>query len=221
VSALTGRLLLAGACIACVAGIAGVALRSSAPPAIAPRPELTSPPVPPSEVSSAAVAPDRQLFRPEFAESIAALDTAPLARGERARLAVQLDVAAGYHVNANPPTEDWLIATAVALEEADGITIVDAFYPQAEEKEFGFWSGPLRVYEGAVVIGVIVEIEAGAVLGGRDLKVAVTYQACNDDACFAPTEARTSIPVRIVEAGTPTRQLESPLLARARFTGSG
>ena len=218
---LTARLLLAALGIAAVAALAGVAMRTSAPPAADARPEVATPPSATAAANPSDVAPARQLLRPEFAESIAVLGSSPLARGARVRLAVQLDVAAGYHVNANPPSEDWLIATAVSLEAADGIRLVEAFYPEADEQEFGFWSGPLRVYEGAVAIGAIVEIDAGAALGGRDLKIAVTYQACNDEACFAPTEARTSIPVQVVEAGTPSREIESPLLARARFGTRG
>jgi hypothetical protein len=61
-------------------------------------------------------------------------------------------------------------------------------------------------------------VDGTAALGERNLTVSVTYQACSDEACFAPTQARTGIPVEVAAAGTPTRPMASPLLDRARFT---
>lgn len=226
-SSSTLRLLLVGFALVCVAGLAAVAMRSAAPVDTASPPAASSTvptPVPapapaPSAGTSPADAPGSGVLRPQFAESAAVLASYPLVRGSRVRMAVELRIQDGYHVNANPPTEDWLIPTEVAIEDAADLRIVEVFYPEAEEQEFGFWSGPLRVYEGAIAIGVVVEVDGSAALGDRDLGVAVTYQACNDEACFAPTQARTRIPVEVADAGTATRPLASPLLDRARFSG--
>lgn len=217
-SSLTARLLLAGLGVALVAALAGIAVRSAA--VDEPSPAVASAPLPPAPAGAdpaGATAPGGGLLRPQFAEAAAVLGSYPLVRGQRVRMAVELTVQDGYHVNANPPTEDWLIATEVAFEETSDLRLVEVFYPEAKEQEFGFWSGPLRVYEGSVAIGVVLEVDAAASLGERELTVAVTYQACNDDACFAPTQARTVLPVEVAEAGAATRSLASPLLDRARF----
>ncbi len=151
------------------------------------------------------------------AESTAIVATSPVARGETLRAAVELRVAEGFHVNANPASEDFLIATEVSLTEADGFAITEVFYPPAHELTFGFWDGPLRVWEGSIVAGVVLEIDETVGLGFHDLEFVVLYQACNDEACFAPAETTYELGIDVVEEGSATRALTSPLLSRAPF----
>ncbi len=153
----------------------------------------------------------------ERAESTAMVATSPVARGGTLRAAVEIRVAEGFHINANPAPEDFLIATEVNLAAADGFAISEVFYPPAHELTFGFWDGPLRVWEGSVVAGVVLEVADTAALGFRDLEFVVLYQACNDAACFAPAETTYKLAVDVVEQGSATRALQSPLLSRARF----
>lgn len=153
----------------------------------------------------------------ERAESTAIVATSPVARGGTLRAAVEIRVAEGFHVNANPASEEFLIATEVSLADADGFAIGEVFYPPAHELTFGFWDGPLRVWEGSVVAAVVLEVTDTAALGFRDLEFVVLYQACNDEACFAPAKTTYTLPVDVVEEGSATRPLESPLLSRARF----
>jgi hypothetical protein len=151
------------------------------------------------------------------AESTAMVATSPVARGSTLKAAVEIRVAEGFHVNANPASEDFLIATEVSLAEADGFAINEVFYPPAHELTFGFWDGPLRVWEGSVVAGVVLEVADTAAIGFRDLEFVVLYQACNDEACFAPVKTTYVVAVDVVEKGSATRALESPMLSRARF----
>lgn len=158
-----------------------------------------------------------QIVRQQLAELLAVVAQEPLIQGETVEAAVEIKITPGYHVNANPPSEDWLIATEVSVRGPTGIAVGKAFYPQALEKKFDFWETPLRVYEGNVVVGMILEIAADAPLGDRDLEIQVRYQACNDEACFAPVEAKYTVPVTIAPAGTAIRAAPSPLLDRAPF----
>ncbi len=152
------------------------------------------------------------------AESTAVVATSPVARDATLRAAVEIRVAEGFHINANPASEDFLIATELSLaQSAEGFEISEVFYPPAHELTFGFWDGPLRVWEGSVVAGVELEVEDTAALGYRNLEFTVLYQACNDEACFAPMETTTTVSVEVVEAGSATRSLASPLLKRALF----
>lgn len=159
-----------------------------------------------------------QLLRPEHMSIAAVVGAEPLVQGETARLAVEFRIERGFHVNANPPSEDWLIPTEVVIEDVDGVELQRVFYPQALEKRFGFYSGDLRVYEGSVVAGALVDVCPQAPPGEHTLVVRVKYQACDDDACFAPAEATARLPVVIAPAGSPSRPVESPLLSRARFS---
>lgn len=165
--------------------------------------------------------PAAQIMRQERANLTAgAVATEPLVRGQTVRAAVALEVAVGLHVNANPPTYDYLIPVTVSVEGTEGIDLTQAFYPEAEHVEFPYADEPLAVYEGKVIIGMELEISANAPLGERTIEVSVRYQACNDRACFAPANASLTLPVTVAPEGTVAEGIDSPLLSEAPFPGS-
>ena len=146
----------------------------------------------------------------------AVVGSTPLVQGELVRAAVAIRVGRGFHVNANPASEDFLIPTEVGLE-VPGVEVVDVFYPDPLERTFGFWPETLKVWEGDVIAGVVLRVTDAAALGDLNLEFIVDYQACNDEACFAPAKATAKVPVAIAPAGTPTREVQSPLLDAAEF----
>ncbi len=158
-----------------------------------------------------------QLFDQERVRAAAVVSSSPLIQGTTVRAAIEIRVGRGFHVNANPASEDFLIATAVSLD-APGVEVVQVFYPDPLEKTFSFWPEPLKVWEGDVIAGMILRVTDAAALGDRDLNFLVDYQACNDEACFAPAQVTARVPVVIAAAGTPAREVESPLLEKARFS---
>ncbi len=165
--------------------------------------------------------PAAQIMRQERANLTAgAVATEPLVRGQTVRAAVALEVAVDLHVNANPPTYDYLIPVTVSVEGTEGIDLTQAFYPEAEHVEFPYADEPLAVYEGKVIIGMELEISANAPLGERTIEVSVRYQACNDRACFAPANASLTLPVTVAPEGTVAEGIDSPLLSEAPFPGS-
>jgi len=168
---------------------------------------------------AAAAAPSKssaQLFDAERVRAAAVVGSSPLVQGATVRAAVEIRVGRGFHVNANPASEDFLIATAVSVD-APGVEIVEVFYPEPLERTFGFWPEALKVWEGNVVAGVILRVTDAAALGDTNLDFLVDYQACNDEACFAPAKVTARVPVVVAAAGTPSRDVESPLLDAARF----
>lgn len=163
------------------------------------------------------VAGGMQLLRQQYVEVVAVVAQEPMARGGLIKAAIEVKIAPGYHVNANPPSEDWLIPTAVHVAGAAGVAVEEVFYPEAFERTFQFWPEPLRVWEGTVVVGVLLKVGDDAELGPHDLELVVGYQACNDEACFAPAEVKYGVPVTVAESGTRARTARSPLLAKAPF----
>ncbi len=157
-----------------------------------------------------------QLFDQERVGAAAVVGSSPLVQGTRVHAAVQIRVGNGFHVNANPASEDFLIATTVEVD-APGVEVLEVFYPDPLERTFGFWPEALKVWEGDVVAGVVLRVTDAAALGDTNLDFLVGYQACNDEACFAPAQVTARVPVVIAAAGTPARTVESPLLDRARF----
>ena len=141
----------------------------------------------------------------------------PMARGTTVRLAVEVEMLPGMHVNANPPTYTWLIPVEVSVNGVDGVSVVEAFYPPAESRKFPYDDEPYLVYDGTFVIGLVLAVEADIPAGGRELEVVLGYQACNDEACFAPTDTSVKLPIMIVADAGDAIEVSSPVLDRAPF----
>lgn len=139
----------------------------------------------------------------------------PMARGSTVRLAVEVEMLPGMHVNANPPTHDWLIPVEVSIAGADGVSIIESFYPEAERRKFPYDDEPYLVYQGTFLIGLLLAVDADIPAGGRELEVILDYQACNDEACFAPTKTSVKLPIMIVADAADAVEVSSAILDRA------
>jgi peroxiredoxin len=106
--------------------------------------------------------------------------------GELVDLHVRLQIARGYHIMSDRPSEPTYVATRVDLEGAAGIMAGDAIYPSptAFEIERG---RSIPTFEGVVDVRVPVRIEATATPGPAELRGIVRYQACTATRCLFPT----------------------------------
>ena len=96
---------------------------------------------------------------------------------------ITLRVDEGFHINANPASEPYLIPTTVTVA---GIAPDHVSYPPAVRFKPKFSEEPLDVYEGTVTI---VAVSSRAKLeGDRNAQVTVTVQACTDWICFPPAD---------------------------------
>jgi hypothetical protein len=120
-----------------------------------------------------------------------------IAAGGSGEAVVRLRVAEGFHINANPASDKYLIPTSVEAREAEGLRAGAPVYPQGVTKKFGFSEKPLAVYEGEVTIRLPVSAAAGAAKGRRTLDADVTVQPCDDKECFQPRKINAAIPVVI------------------------
>jgi len=102
---------------------------------------------------------------------------------------VELTMAPGWHVNANKPNQDYLIATV--LNAQDGKAIADALYPTAVTKTLGFSSGDLALYENKVSIKA--PLSAVSQRDGVLLPLSLQLQACDDSICLAPEDVALSV----------------------------
>jgi thiol:disulfide interchange protein DsbD len=104
-------------------------------------------------------------------------------------LALEITVSTRYHINAEVPSEDYLIGTAVTFAPKAGVTYSKPIFPQAETKRLSFSQNPLAVYAGTVKVSVDVTLDKS--FKGREVTIEgiVSYQACNDQSCLPPEEA--------------------------------
>ncbi len=123
---------------------------------------------------------DRPLSPQGMAEEVVSVS----ARWERDdQLRVSLGIRRGFHINAHdvPNGSLPLIATSLRVVDDESTTSID--YPAGEVRRFPFADQPLRVYTGEVTISV----RFNSPRRGTDmLRVALTYQACDDTACLPP-----------------------------------
>jgi Thiol:disulfide interchange protein DsbD, N-terminal len=109
-----------------------------------------------------------------------------LSSGSSSELAIPISIQPGYHINANPATFDYLIATELTVDKSDGITFGKPVYPASEKRKFQFAEQPLAVYEGNVQIKLPIQAAPNAAKGTRSLAGHLRVQACDEEKCFPP-----------------------------------
>ena len=104
-------------------------------------------------------------------------------------LTLEISISPPYHINAEVPSEDYLIGTAVTFAPRAGVTFGKPAFPPSERRRLSFSQNPLDVYAGTVKIAVEVTLDKS--FKGSELAIegSVSYQACNDQSCLAPEEA--------------------------------
>lgn len=117
--------------------------------------------------------------------------------GGRAEASVTLAIEPGWHINANPPSPDYMIPTAVELKGAGGITAGRPAYPAGKPVKVGFDESPISVYSGEAVVKLTLAAAPGAPNGEHVLKGRVRFQSCNDEVCLAPAGVPFEIAVTV------------------------
>ena len=97
----------------------------------------------------------------------------------RHNLLLQVDLQAGWHINAHQPLEDYLIGMALTVADTP---LKPATYPEAEIKGLGFSETLLSLYEKPFML------TAPLALGDAPVRAVLTLQACNDEVCLPPDE---------------------------------
>lgn len=164
--------------------------------ASAPRPAADAPAdAPPTPPAPAARAAPSATPAPQIVTATA--EETRLAPGGAGAAVVQLDIAEGWHVNANPPSDKFYIGTEVRAEPQEGITPGAPVYPPAVTRKFEFSDKPLAVYEGRAAVRLPLRAEATAAKGRRTVRARVRYQPCNDRECLQPRTIETLINVSV------------------------
>ena len=117
--------------------------------------------------------------------------------GTSARVALQMGLNPGFHVNSDTPLDDLLIPTALTLDVPEGFTLGGVAYPEAILLEQVGAEEPLAVFEEEFLIGAVLELNASLRPGTYTVPGTLRYQACNDRMCFNPTNAAVQFEVAV------------------------
>jgi uncharacterized protein YyaL (SSP411 family) len=101
-----------------------------------------------------------------------------------AAVEVRLVIDPGFHINANPASEDYLVPTRVtALDGSLGA--ID--YPPGKPFRAAFATESIDVYEGELVLRAPVS-------GELPTRLQIEIQACDDEVCLAPDTVEVAVP---------------------------
>lgn len=137
-------------------------------------------------------------------------DRAPLVAGEPYRLAVELSVDPGWHVNTDSPGGEFTVPTTLEWKLPAGWKTPEVIFPAGRPIKFDFSETPLEVWEGTVVLVAGGTVPADAE-GPAEIQVVVTAQACNNSSCLPPTPVTAGGTFQVAAPGTPSRPVNSAL----------
>ena len=101
------------------------------------------------------------------------------------KVELQLKIAAGWHINANPAGQDNLIPTTLEVDTDMPVEIIDIAYPKGRSARFEFSDESLNVYEDSLTIPLKLKRKSNAT-GSSKVTLKLTYQPCNDTECLFP-----------------------------------
>jgi len=105
-----------------------------------------------------------------------------------ARIVAVASVAAGFHVNAHQPDEEFLIPTELTIT-SPGVAVEELHYPAPVAKRLAFAGDkPVLVYDGSFEISAHVQPAPSA-----PVEIRLRYQACNDERCLPPTTVQATL----------------------------
>ena len=130
------------------------------------------------------------------------------------KVAVEVNIKEGWHINSNKPKEDFLIPTELKLDSASGLSFTKLKFPVAKDLKFEFSDTPLSVYQGKVIIGGIINIPKNFNLGDHNVKISFTYQACNNVNCLPPATVDTSFTLSVVDNKTSISETNAALFSK-------
>jgi thiol:disulfide interchange protein DsbD len=148
----------------------------------------------------------------------ATLTTAAPGRGT---LVVRAKIEPGWHVNSHKPSDDYLIATEVKLDSAEGVRFGEARYPEGKLLKFAFSDKPLSVYAEEFAVEVPVEWSAAGPVPA--IAGSVEFQSCNDTQCLAPASVAfraEAAPSAVVAAAPSITGGAVPLSEARRLEGA-
>jgi cytochrome c biogenesis protein CcdA len=140
--------------------------------------------------------------------------------GGNVRLALEVRLPEGLHMNSNSPRDPSLIPAVLTVDAPPGVVVAEIVYPDATDLVQQGADQPLAVYEREFAIGVRLEVGRDVPPGDVRIPARLRYQACDERVCYFPATATTEWDVRIVPAGASVTAQHGALFDRIRF-GTG
>ena len=109
-----------------------------------------------------------------------------LPAGQTCRVAIVLDVEAGWHINTNPASPAFLVPTNATMKSSQGTALKDLKFPPGAQLVMEGIDEPIHVYEGRTILVGTLQVPAGAVGHTEEMQIEVKLQTCNEENCLQP-----------------------------------
>ena len=127
--------------------------------------------------------------------------TVRVAAGSSGTIEIPFRVAPGFHINSNTPKSDLLIPTVVRLSPPTDILVGKVTYPAGQDVSFSFSPDEkLNVYQGDFSVTALVRAARRTSPGRYRVHGNLKYQACDDRACYPPSNVPVAFDVQVVRA---------------------
>lgn len=137
--------------------------------------------------------------------------TVTVVAGSKAGVELPFEVTQGYHINSNKPNSDLLIATVMKVDAPTNISIGKIEYPAGKDLTFPFSAEEkLSVYTGDFTIQALVTAAQNTPPGTYRVHGTLTYQACDDRACYPPGKAPVAFDVHVARAASARTRRNPP-----------
>jgi len=110
---------------------------------------------------------------------------------------IPVTVLAGFHVNSNKPSEEYLIPLKLTWTATGSLEPGAIVYPKPTQEKYEFADKPLSVLTGSFDIVASFKIASTASAGPGSAAGKLRYQACNNRACFPPKTVDVSVNYQI------------------------
>lgn len=138
-----------------------------------------------------------QLNSLKIAKAQAYLSVDKLKPGDSFKMAVVVDIKQGFHINSATTKEG--IPSKLTIKPPKGITFSSPDYPKPVMLSLKFAGNKkIPVYQRKLTIFVDGKVDKNAKAGSVKIPGTFSYQACNDNQCFAPAEVSISVSSKIV-----------------------
>jgi len=110
---------------------------------------------------------------------------------------IPVTVRAGYHVNSNTPSDEYLIPLKLTWKAPGALEGGQVTYPKPTMEKYEFAEKPLSVYTGSFDLVATFKVAANAPAGPGAAVGQLRYQACSDRACFPPKTVEVTVPYQV------------------------
>jgi hypothetical protein len=121
-----------------------------------------------------------------------------VAKGQTVQLSVRVKIKKGFHIQANPAADEFLIPATLTVQSSKGSVPGNPVYPPGRPYRLKGSQEDLLTYEDEVMIRLSVKVLDSSPLGNTNLIGGLRFQPCDDRRCFFPRSVPVMIPVKIV-----------------------